>query len=175
MARVLIRVRKSIPTRALSTKLQLRTNESLDCAVQNCRAATPTLGHFQTSTWFRWRRILLRRLLAQISDIPCRQLRSFRAEPRGDVVRHRRGLVVGIDVAERRHRQRAFGRMPFGLTSQVALSPLTRFTSPNGRGKKEPNYSLYAVRNPPQCLPCARTGTSISRIITSLPLPMSRA
>jgi hypothetical protein len=36
-------------------------------------------------------------------------------------------------------------------------------------------YSRYAVRNPPQCLPRTRTGTSISRIITVLPLPMSRA
>ena len=36
-------------------------------------------------------------------------------------------------------------------------------------------YSLYAVRKPPQWRPLTRTGTSISRIITVLPLPMSRA
>ena len=36
-------------------------------------------------------------------------------------------------------------------------------------------YSLYAVRKPPQWRPLTRIGTSISRIITVLPLPMSRA
>jgi hypothetical protein len=36
-------------------------------------------------------------------------------------------------------------------------------------------HSLYAVRKPPQCRPLTRIGTSISRIITVLPLPMSRA
>ncbi|MFL6813893.1 MAG: IS30 family transposase [Bradyrhizobium sp.] len=35
--------------------------------------------------------------------------------------------------------------------------------------------SLYAVRNPPQCRPLIRIGTSISRIMMVLPLPMSRA
>ena len=37
------------------------------------------------------------------------------------------------------------------------------------------DQSRYAVRKPPQCLPRTRTGTSISRIITVTPLPMSRA
>ena len=37
------------------------------------------------------------------------------------------------------------------------------------------DHSLYAVRKPPQWRPLTRTGTSISRIITVLPLPMSRA
>jgi hypothetical protein len=36
-------------------------------------------------------------------------------------------------------------------------------------------HSLYAVRNPPQCRPLTRIGTSISRIMMVLPLPMSRA
>ena len=36
------------------------------------------------------------------------------AEPRGDVVGDRRDLVVGIGIAERRHRERAVGRMTFG-------------------------------------------------------------
>ena len=36
-------------------------------------------------------------------------------------------------------------------------------------------HSLYAVRKPPQWRPLTRIGTSISRIITVLPLPMSRA
>ena len=36
-------------------------------------------------------------------------------------------------------------------------------------------HSLYAVRKPPQWRPLTRIGTSISRIMTVLPLPMSRA
>ena len=36
-------------------------------------------------------------------------------------------------------------------------------------------HSLYAVRKPPQCRPLTRIGTSISRIMMVLPLPMSRA
>src|ERR1700752_111659 len=37
-----------------------------------------------------------------------------------------------------------------------------------------PFHSLYAVRKPPQCLPNTRTGASISRIMMTMPLPMSR-
>ena len=38
-----------------------------------------------------------------------------------------------------------------------------------------PDQSLYAVLNPPQWRPLTRIGTSISRIMMVLPLPMSRA
>ena len=43
------------------------------------------------------------------------------------------------------------------------------------RARDTNGYSLYAVLNPPQCRPCTRIGTSISRIMMVLPLPMSRA
>ena len=41
--------------------------------------------------------------------------------------------------------------------------------------KARVSQSLYAVRKPPQWRPLTRIGTSISRIMTVLPLPMSRA
>src|SRR5207237_4784734 len=47
-----------------------------------------------------------------------------------------------------------------------------RFGGGSGRHR---GHSLYAVRKAPQWRPLTRIGTSISRIMTVLPLPMSRA
>ena len=61
-------------------------------------------------------------------------------------------------------------------SSLLCMGLFSRFCvqAPGGNGDAA-DYSLYAVRKPPQCRPLTRTGTSISRIITILPLPMSRA
>ena len=64
-----------------------------------------------------------------------------------------------------------------GLRNRHRCIPLAerirkRFKS---RGALGMSQSLYAVRKPPQCRPLTRIGTSISRIMMVLPLPMSRA
>jgi hypothetical protein len=56
----------------------------------------------------------LRHLLAQLGDITRGEARALGAETRGDIVGHRRDLVVGIGVAEGRHRERAVRRQSRG-------------------------------------------------------------
>src|SRR5258708_7111183 len=54
------------------------------------------------------------RLLPQLRHVLGGKMRSLAAESCGDVIGDRRDLVVGISVTERRHRYRAFRRMPLG-------------------------------------------------------------
>src|SRR5258708_5865263 len=60
----------------------------------------------------RWRSF--GRLLPQLRHVLGGKLRSLAAEACADVIGDRRDLVVGISVAECRHRDRAFRRMPLG-------------------------------------------------------------
>ena len=68
-------------------------------------------------------------------------------------------------------------RLAFGVLEKLTGWFIRTGCATNGEAELSPALaqSLYAVRNPPQWRPLTRIGTSISRIMMVLPLPMSRA